>query len=79
MIMDFLRGLGGMQHERAGRGHDAFAMAQEIGGHAVHIAGTVEHGGALPRAMIGRAHDGHVGIMPSAIVVGFDIGSDSHL
>jgi hypothetical protein len=29
--------------------------------------------------MIGRSHDGHVGIMPSAIVVGFDVGSDSHL
>jgi hypothetical protein len=29
--------------------------------------------------MIGGAHDGHIAIVPSAIEVGLDVGSDGHL
>jgi hypothetical protein len=54
-------------------------MAQEVGRHAVHVTGAVEHGRALPRAMIGGTHDGHVAIVPRAIEVGFDVGSYGHL
>mmetsp|Transcript_1284 Transcript_1284/g.2569 ORF Transcript_1284/g.2569 Transcript_1284/m.2569 type:complete len:314 (-) Transcript_1284:251-1192(-) len=77
-VEDLLPGLAGVQGQRLGGAYDTFAMGKKVRREAVDIAGTVKDRGCLPGTMIGRAHDGNIVVMPSAVEVSFDVGSGRH-